>query len=98
MTLLQQPTNTARDAVATMFGLAGIGRKAGASDRKSSSRCDFGAGRASSWPWRRRCGEEVETGVAAAEGLATAGVAAAIVERECAERGERRADFSSLLL
>ena len=73
LTLLQQPTKTASDAVATMFALAGMGRNAGASDRRRRSRCDRGAGRASSWP--STCEDEA----AAAAGL-TAVVAAMMRE------------------
>lgn len=50
LTLLHEPTNTAAEAVAMMLALAGIGRKAGARLRNRSSRCDLGAGSASSCP------------------------------------------------
>lgn len=97
-TLLQQPTNTASDAVTTMLGLAGTGKKAGASDRRSSSRCDFGAGRASSWP-RWTC-EEAAAAAAAAFGVAASGLAAAVVAaivKDEAKEEEQRREKSSLL-
>ena len=92
LTLLQQPTKTASDAVATMLALAGMGRNAGASDMSSRSRCDLGAGSASSWPWT--CCEEEEAAAAAAAAAGLADVVA-MIEGVGGSASERKKSFPS---